>query len=131
MADQVAIGHEQQIYAAHPDFAEMDNTSKVKFFEDLSRWIEDQPGREYREWDRIFNNGSTKETIKLFEAFKKSQSHNKSNEVNLTKNKRQQAISDGLAVPVNARSASGRFSKTIDPDDYSGAFAEAVRQKRK
>lgn len=120
MADQIAIGHEQQIYAAHPDFAEMDNTSKVKFFEDLSRWIEDQPGREYREWDRIFNSGSTKETIRLFEAFKQSRSQTKPNESSAAKNKRSQAIEEGLAVKTGARHINP--SRKADLGDFGGGW---------
>lgn len=127
IGDYVGITHEQQVFAAHPDFAEMTPDKKGQFFRDMETWIDSLPRVQGNEMRRVFDHGSTRETIRLFAEFKKA------NQANINKtiqnNKRQQAISDGLAVPSSARGSMRTGGKFASADDYSGGFMEACRRK--
>lgn len=126
LGDYVSISHEQQVYAAHPDFAEMQPDQKGVFFSEMEDWIDSLPRVQGNEMRRVFEEGSTKETIKLFADFKKHKNSNsQQNQINL---RRQQAINDGLAVPASARGAH-RAAPVFKPDDYSGGFAAACRKR--
>lgn len=123
VSEQVAISHEQQIYAAHPDFAALDGSGKWKYLEDIRDWIEDLPMKEARHWDAVYKNGDTKETIQLFNEFKRNRSQNDTTTQNNSKQhiKRRQAIEDGLAVPAGARQTS-HLSRKTDKNDFSGGW---------
>lgn len=132
VSEQVAISHEQQIYAAHPDFAALDGSGKWKYLEDIRDWIEDLPMKEARHWDAVYKNGDTKETIQLFNEFKRNRSQNDTTTKNnskqqITNASRQQKIEDGLAVPSSARGARTGQSRSSDPDEYTSGFLAACR----
>lgn len=126
LGDYAGLSHEQQVYAAHPDFADMLPDQKGVFFNEMEEWIDSLPRVKGNEMRRVFEEGSTKETIKLFADFK-AHKKNKSQQ-NQTNLRRQQAINDGMAVPSSARGAH-RTVPVFKPDDYSGGFADACRKK--
>lgn len=120
VAQQIAISHEQQIYAAHPDFAELDPEKRLTFLDGIRDWIDEQPMKDARKWERVFNEGTTKETVALFSEFKKHLSNK--NNTKQSNTRRQQAIDDGLAVKAGARTIS-HSSRKIDTGDYGGGWA--------
>lgn len=126
LGDYAGLSHEHQVYAAHPDFADMLPDQKGVFFNEMEEWIDSLPRVKGNEMRRVFEEGSTKETIKLFADFK-AHKKNKSQQ-NQTNLRRQQAINDGMAVPSSARGAH-RTVPVFKPDDYSGGFADACRKK--
>ena len=129
VSHQAAISHEQQIYAAHPDFAALEPSKKREFLEGIRGWIEEMPFREAQHWDRVFSEGSTQDTIQLFNEFKRSRyttTQNNSKQ-QITNASRQQKIEDGLAVPSSARGARTGQSRPSEPDEYTSGFLAACR----
>ena len=129
VSQQAAISHEQQIYAAHPDFAALEPSKKREFLEGIRGWIEEMPFREAQHWDRVFSEGSTQDTIQLFNEFKRSRNTTTQNnsKQQITNASRQQKIEDGLAVPSSARGARTGQIRSSEPDEYTSGFLAACR----
>lgn len=128
-ADRMAkVIHEQQLFTAHPDFAAFDPSKKREFLEGLENWIKKtpMPFEESAYWNRVYHEGSTHETIQLFNEFKKRHTTSQNNSKQQNTARRQQSIEDGLAVPASARGIRTGSSRP-EPDDYTSGFMAACR----
>lgn len=114
---------EQHIYKDHPDFGKLSKEGKHQFLDNIKDWIEDQPLKDARKWERIYDTGTAAELSELFTEFKNSQNKNNQSQRNNQNDKRRQAIDDGLAVPSSARGI--RKPPAKSREDYAGAFEEA------
>ena len=123
---QAEIIHEQQIFSAHPDFASLEPAKKREFLEGMEEWIGNMPFKEARHWNKVFENGKTHETIKLFSEYKRYCQNNTTTQNNSQQknnaSRRQQAIDDGLAVPASARGARAGTGVKPDVDVYTSGF---------
>lgn len=113
--------HMAEIKAVHSDLNEQ--------LPKLKTWIDQQPGYLQKAMDEVYSKGTSSEVIDLVTRFKKETIGVEPQVPDLTT--QQKPAVDEAKVAALAPVTSKRTvvaTKGVDPDDYKGAFAEAVKQ---